>query len=158
MFTNLGGVFRCLRCGADTDALIQTYLFKTTAENAGEVYRVGEGAEVDGIEEFIPLYPWDGRAPLEVAVGDWDCGKCRLNWQWAKLTLTLDGSKGTILALTTFLPKDASDFNGIHRLQRDLADLAGEKSSSEVLPPGERAVRIAAGFKTWCREVAGVEP
>ncbi len=166
MFTNLLGTFRCLRCGLEQEARIQTYLFKTGYDNAGGDYRVGEAEVVDGLDEFDPLHPWDGRTPLVLAVGDWDCDGCALSPQWAKLTLSLDGAgealTGRIEALETFVPASIEAFDGVHRVDPWLGDFARVNVAQPVAwadrSPLARCRAMAAGFNAWCVEVAEIPP
>jgi hypothetical protein len=166
VFTNLLGTFRCLRCAVEQDTRIQTYLFKTTFDNTSCDYRVGDAEAVDGLDEFDELHPWDGRSPLVLAVGDWDCRTCGLPWQWAKLTLSVEDAgaalMGRIEALESLVPETPRAFDGVHRVQPWLADLAGFNVEQRVawadLSPAARCEAMAAGFNAWRIEVAGMAP
>jgi hypothetical protein len=166
MFTNLLGPLRCLRCGLEQEARIQTYLFKTGYDNAGADYRVGQSEVVDGRDEFDPLYPWDGAAPLVLAVGDWDCAGCGLSPQWAKLTLSTDGAgdefTARVEAIETFTPWAARAFAGVHGVEPWLADMANfnveQPKRWADRSTAERCAAMAVGFTAWCAEVAGVAP
>jgi len=166
VFTNLLGSVRCMRCGLEQEARIQTYLFKTGYDNAGADYRVGQSEVVDGVDEFDPLYPWDGASPLVLAIGDWDCDGCGLSWQWAKLTLSTDGAgpefTARIEAFETFTPWSAEAFAGVHGVEPWLADLARFNIERPVpwtdRSPAERCAAMATGFNAWCVEVAKIAP
>jgi hypothetical protein len=171
VFTNFKGQLRCVRCAAVSDAVIQTYLFRTTAENAGREYRVGDSEAVDGLEEFYPLHPRDHRSRIVLGVGDWACDHCSLNWQWARVTLDLsrrgDELSGTVTAVDALMPWTPAALEGVHRVEPDLAELStfparplidrrewlGEWAAK---PVATRCSAIASGFREWCREVAGV--
>src|ERR1700680_235309 len=73
MYTAFLGTCRCFRCKTDSEAYIQTYLFKTDATNASHEYGVGESEIIDGLDDFWSLHPWNGQSPLVIAVGDWHC-------------------------------------------------------------------------------------
>jgi hypothetical protein len=166
VFTSLLGTPRCMRCGLEQEARIQTYLFKTGYDNAGRDYSVGESEVVDGLEEFDPLYPWDSASPLVLAIGDWDCKACGLSNQWAKLTLSTDGAGeefiARIEALETFTPWAAEAFAGVHGVEPWLADLARfniERAARWAdQTPEQRCEAMAAGFNAWCAEVAMTSP
>ena len=168
---NLCGRFRCVKCGMESEAGIQTKLFRSEAENSNREYRVGESELVDGIDNYFPLFPWNGSEPLVVAIGDWSCGSCGLGWQWAQLVLALDGIKSpdhdfraTVLQLSTLVPLQASDLDGIHFVESWLAELsgiwgrgsdydwAGGRHQWLSLPVGERCELVASGYRAWYRE------
>jgi hypothetical protein len=73
MCTAFRGTCRCFRRQSDSEAYIQTYLFKTDATNASHEYGVGESEIIDGLGYFWPLHPWNGQSPPVIAVGDWHC-------------------------------------------------------------------------------------
>lgn len=174
-FVCLCNRFRCLRCGAESEACIQTKLFRTEYDNSGREYRVGNSEIVDGMEDYCPLHPWDASEPLVVAVGDWSCRHCDLNWQWARLVVTIDHPtrlgefSATIRELSTLIPSRPTELAGIHLVESWLAESSGLWGTGPdynwaaglerwiSLPVSERCERVAAGFRTWCREVAGVE-
>ena len=167
---------RCLRCGNESEAWIQTKLLRNDADNCGRVYRVGDSEIVDGIEDYCALHPWDGSGPLAIAVGDWSCVHCSLAWQWAKLVLTANQPQtcslefsATIRELSPLVPWRASDLTGIHFVESWLAECSGlwgkgtdyNWSVGQVkwdgLPVDERCERVASGFRSWYREVAEKE-
>lgn len=171
MFTYLRGRLRCVRCGGESDAAIQTYLFRTDAKNCGCEYRVGNSEVMDGLDQFYPLYPWDGRVPLVLGVGDWDCARCSLNWQWARVGLEVtrrsETLTGTVTAVETLVPWEPASLTGIHRVEPDLAELSEFPASRRgdwrdwlaawsAQPVAARCDAVARGFRAWCREVAGV--
>lgn len=169
-FVYLCSRFRCLRCGMDSEASIQTKLFRTEADNSSREYRVGDSEIVDGMEDYCPLYPWDGSEPLVAAVGDWSCRHCDLGGQWAKLVLTVKErtpSSGefsaSIKELSRLVPIRPSALDGVHLVESWLAELSGSWGTGSDydwaagrdkwlgLPASERCERVAAGFRTWCR-------
>jgi hypothetical protein len=155
-----------------SDDRIQTKLLRHERDNCSREYGVGDSEEIVGLDDFCPLNPWDGHSPLVVAVGDWACQHCNLNWQWAKVVFHVDqvGSRlvGTIRELIGFRPSRAEELAEFHYLVSDLAELSGlwEPPPRFNWPEGfarwlacpvpERSERVAAGFRSWCHEVAGV--
>jgi hypothetical protein len=175
-FVNLCGRFRCVKCGMESEACIQTKLFRTEADNSSREYRVGDSEIVDGMEDYCALYPWDGSEPLVVAVGDWGCRNCELGWQWARLVLTVNENKplygdfsATIRELSSLVPSRPSDLAGIHLVESWLSEMSGlwgkgpDYNWAEgrerwlSLPVHERCALVASGFRTWCREFARAE-
>ena len=168
--------FRCLRCGMESLGHIQSKLLRTESDNSCREYHVGDSEIVDGIDDYCPLYPWNGSEPLVAAVGDWSCQHCSLNWQWAKLVLKVndhtrfcDTFSATITELSSLIPGQASELAGIHLVESWLAESSGlwgrgpdynwagglEKWIN--LPVADRCERVALGYRTWCREIAGLE-
>jgi hypothetical protein len=172
MFTCFHGTFRCFRCGADSEAHIQTYLFKTDAKNASHSYVVGESHIIDGLDEFCSLHPWNGQTPLVIVVGDWDCPQCGQCYQWARVTLSVVGSSlglvGRIESIETLVPRKLAALDGVHWIQPDLAALSGVffDGGKFDCPKGmaawsacsveQRCSLVVRGFRTWCAEVAGI--
>ncbi len=164
MFTHVVGTFKCLRCAAEQEASIQTYLFKTTYDNTLADYRRGQAEIVDGLEDFDALHPWDGGSPLVLVLGDWDCRACGLGGQWAKTTLAMTRSAdewiGRIEGVETFLPAGPDTFDGVHYVEPWLARLVGFNIDNppawRQLSVEQRCAAMAAGFNAWCVEVAGV--
>lgn len=176
LYVYFRGELECIRCQRLSDALIQTKLLHTDADNFLRSYRVGDSEVMvmDGLDDFCPLYPWDGGSPLVMAVGDWACDHCSLNWQWARVVLDVRPGEShptvSIRDLSTFRPWQPSDLDGVHFVEPDLAELSGLWAS----PPSynwsegwdrwqacsltERCERVSVGFRDWCREVAGVSP
>jgi hypothetical protein len=88
LFVNIQGRFGGVRSRKIFDSCIQTKLLRSEADNCYRHYTVGDSEVMDGRADYCPLSPWDDRSPLVVALGDWDCINCGLNWQWAKAVLT----------------------------------------------------------------------
>lgn len=172
LFVHLSGRFECIRCRKVSDAWFQTKIFRTDVDNSSHTYSVGDSEVLDGLDDYCPLHPWDGTSPLVVAVGDWDCNYCSLNWQWAKAVFALRGpsqpTMATVTELSTLQPFQTSDLDGIHYLQSDLAELSGLFGEGRTFnwptglinwkacSVGERSERVANGYRLWCQEVAGV--
>jgi hypothetical protein len=101
-----------------------------------------------------------------LAVGDWECFACGLNWQWAKLTLTVGGAcddiTGRIEAIEDFVPSNPAAFATVHRVQPELARLAAfDVQPAELwtnLSVARRCEAMAQGFNAWCVGVAGIAP
>lgn len=164
MYTCFQGTFRCIRCGTDSEAPIQTYLFKTDASNASRRYLVGESEIIDGLEEFFPLHPWNGQTPLVLVVGEWDCRQCGLTYQWAKVTLSVVGSSlglvGRIESIETLVPREPAALDGVHLVQPDLATLNenyNETDAWSAWSVEQRCSWVVTGFRTWCAEVVGID-
>lgn len=172
LFVYFQGDFECIRCRRISDGWIQTKLLRTEADNTARPYRVGDAEVMDGLDDYCPLHPWDGRSPLCVAVGDWDCDHCGLNWQWARAVFEVRAEAGglsaTIRELAGLQPRGAAELEGVHFVEPDLAELSGlwapphdswpeglARWQASAVP--ERCERVAAGFRSWCREVAGVD-
>lgn len=172
-FVNFKGSFECVRCRMTSDINFQTKLLRSEADNWSREYRVGDSEVVDGLEDYCPLDPWDGCLPLVVAVGDWDCDHCGLNCQWAKVVLTVAqtgaGLVGTIRELSGLEPRQSADLAGVHFIDPYLAELSGLWASQphynwheglarwQECSVKERCEQVAAGFRLWCREVAGID-
>lgn len=170
MFTCFQGTFRCIKCGTDSEAYIQTYLFKTDASNASHHYLVGESEIIDGIDEFCSLHPWNGQTPLVIVVGDWHCRQCGLNYQWAKVALSVVESSlglvGRVESIEMLVPRRPADLNGVHWVQPDLAALSSHLSGNfdcrndmaawSACSVEQRCSLVVTGFRTWCTEVAGI--
>jgi hypothetical protein len=171
LFTYIRGRLRCVRCGTESSGVFQTYLFRTDADNSCREYGVGDSEVVDGLDEFYPLYPWDGRSPLVLGLGDWDCDRCSLNWQWARVVLDVSRSAatlvGTIRVVDTLAPWTPSALDLVHRVQGELAHISefpGQVQGDwrawlvrwEARPVADRSAAVASGFREWCRQVAGV--
>ena len=77
-----------------SDASFQTKLLRHDADNSHRTYRVGDTEALVGLDRYCTLYLWDGRSPLVVAVGDWDCSHCGLNYQWARAEFTVQPGAG----------------------------------------------------------------
>jgi hypothetical protein len=156
-----------------SDAWIQTKLLRSEADNSSRLYRVGDSEVLDGLSDYCPLYSWDGRSPLVVGVGDWTCAHCGLNWQWAKAVLAVEQVAGRVVAsirgLTGLEPIQAAELAGVHFVESDLAELSGLWEPPprydwpqgfarwQECPVSERCERVAAGFRSWCRAVAGMD-
>jgi hypothetical protein len=174
LFVHFQGNFVCVRCHQTSGASIQTKLLRAERDNSSRDYRLGDSEVMDGLEDYCPLNPWDGHSPLVVVVGDWDCNHCGLNWQWAKAVFDMERTEGvsvaTIRELSGFQPWRVEDLAGVHFVESDLAELSGlwERPPRYNWPDGllrwkactipERCERVAAGFRSWCCEVAGVSP
>jgi hypothetical protein len=168
----------------DSEAYIQTYLFKTDATNASHKYGVGESEIIDGLDEFHSLHPWNGQTPLVILVGDWDCRQCGQCLQWAKITLSVvESSKtigsiellGRIESIEALVPRKSDTLDGVHLVEPYLVtvlvtlsggsfDGKGEGSYFDRLVPAwparsveQRCSLIVEGFRTWCAEVAGID-
>lgn len=171
LFVQFRGAFECVRCRRTCNACFQTKLLRHDADNVGREYRVGDTEALVGLEDYCTLYPWGGGSPLVVAVGDWDCFDCGLNWQWARAVLDVEPGANppmaTIREMSGLQPWRAEDLAGIHFIESDLAELSGLWARAPaynwpegfarwgVCPVPERCERVAAGFREWCREVAG---
>jgi hypothetical protein len=174
LFVYFRGQFECVRCRRESDAWMQTKLLRHEADNCSRPYQLGDSEALVGLDRYCALHPWDGRAPLVVAVGDWDCEHCGLNWQWARAVFDLAPVPGRLVArirdLSGLQPRRAADLAGIHFVEPDLADLSGlwERPPRfkwtegllrwQACPVTERCDRVAAGYRSWCREVAGLDP
>ncbi len=172
LFVHFRGGFECIRCRKTSDTYFQTRLLRHDADNWSRHYGAGDSEILVGLEDYCPLYPWDGSSPLIVAVGDWECEHCNLNWQWAKAVFEVAHTGGellgTIRELAGLQPLRAADLTGVHFVEPELAMLSGlwEQSFRNWLEGvarwlassvEERCERVAAGFRQWCREVAGVD-
>lgn len=174
LFVYFRGAFECVRCRRVSDALIQTKLLRHDADNCWREYSVGDTEVLVGLDDdYCPLHAWGGESPLIVAVGDWDCTHCRLPWQWARAVLDVRPTKTgppavTIRELSTLQPRRVADLAGVHFVEPDLAELSGLWPRPPVYnwshgwdrwqacPVPERCEHVVAGFREWCREVAGV--
>jgi hypothetical protein len=129
LFVYLRGQFECVRCRQASDALIQTKLLRREADNSRREYRAGDTELLVGLDDYCPLHPWGGGSPLVVAVGDWDCAYCGLNWQWSRAVLEVRPSAGpsaaTIRELSGLRPWRAADLAGVHFAEAELAELSG---------------------------------
>ncbi len=172
LFVHLVGNFECLRCRRKSTDRIQTKLLRHEADNSCRDYRVGDAEELVGLGDYCPLDPWDDRSPLVVVVGEWDCRNCGLGWQWAKATFEVRPVAGdpiaTLRELVDFRPWQAADLVGVNFADEWLAAFSGLWASGakynwfegieqwRARPLAERRERVAAGFRQWCREIAGV--
>jgi hypothetical protein len=172
VFTNIRGTFRCIRCGRDSTTAIQTYLFTADRVTAGREYGVGDTVEISGLDEFCALYPWPDDETLAVVMGDWDCLHCSLSWQFAKATFRVarDSPRlvGRIEAVSGFVPLTVEGFSRVHFVEPDMAEHSGFWASGQAYdwgkglddwskaPVAVRCDRMVAGFREWCRDVAGV--
>lgn len=174
-YVYLVGDMECVRCKQRTFAGIQTKLLRTDAENHGKDYFVGCREEIDGLDgDYQGLEPWDESSLLQVVVGDWDCAHCGLNWQWARATFEVSSKKpqiklgsnrydATLRALVPFRPWCVEDFNGIHYIEPDLAELSGLWGQPYDRPDGkkrwqalglmQRKALVVAGYKQWAYEM-----
>lgn len=173
LFVYFRGLLECVRCRRMTDAWIQTKLLRHQADNSCQEYRVGDTEALVGLDDYCPLHPWDGDSPLVVAVGDWGCSYCSLNWQWARIVLEVqpdsDPPAATIRDLCVLRPWRPADLASIHFVEPDLAELSDlwGRGSAYNWQEGmarwmacllqERCERLAAGFGRWSREVAGID-
>jgi hypothetical protein len=172
LFVYFEGCFKCIRCLRPSKASIQTKLLRHGLDNSSHEYRIGDAEEIVGLEDYCSLHPWDGGSQLVVAVGDWDCEHCNLNWQWAKAVFDVRRVAGrrvaTISELSGLQPCRAVDLEGIHFIEPDLAQMSGlwelppqfnwpaGLARWQECPVSERCERVASGFREWCREVAGI--
>ena len=171
-FVYLEGRFECVRCRKVSDASIQTKLLRSEIDNSSHSYQVGGSEVIDGLDGYCPLHSWDGSSPLVVAVGDWACGHCGLNWQWVKAVFEVGAFAqplvGTISELTVLRPSRGEELVGVNFVEPDLAELSGlweppprynwraGLAKWHACSVAERSERVAAGYRSWCREVAGV--
>ncbi len=171
-FVHLQGRFECVRCGKVSNAAIQTKLMRSGIDNSSHSYQVGDSEVLDGLSEYCPLHPWDGKSPLVVAVGDWDCGHCGLNWQWAKAVFTIEAYAQpiavTLIELSVLRPSRIEELSSVNFVEPALAELSGlwdqrprydwraGLDNWHACSVAERSERIAGGYRSWCREVAGV--
>ena len=174
MYVYIRGQLDCVRCRKTSDAWIQTHLLHTDSGNCGRDYHVGDSEVMDGLDDYCSIHPWDGSSPLVIAVGDWECEHCHLNWQWARAVFTVHQGvphpSVTLRELSTLQPWQPSDLGGVHFVEPDLAELSGlwarhpdyhwlegvQRWNACQVP--ERCERVAAGFREWCRDVAEVQP
>jgi hypothetical protein len=180
MFTAFLGTCRCFRCGADSEAYIQTYLFKTDYSNAMHCYRVGESEIMDGLDEYWLLHPWNGQTPLVIAVGEWGCRQCELDMQWAKVTLSVarsrfveedelrPGLEGRFESIETLVPTKPDTLDGVHLVEPDLVRLSGfldgggkggyfdHESAWSACSVEQRCSTLVTGFREWCAQ-AGID-
>lgn len=173
LFVYFRGSFECVRCRKTSDACIQTKLLRSEVDNCSREYCVGDSELMDGLEDYCPLYPWDCSSPLVVVVGDWGCAHCGLAWQWSKVVFDVAypgaGLVGTIRELSDLHPLRADDLARVHFVEAELAVyLSGLWEQSfrnwregfakwQACSVEERCERVAAGFRQWCVEVAGVD-
>ncbi len=112
-----------------SDAWIQTKLLRHEADNASRAYGIGDSEVLVGLEDYCPLHPWGGSSPLTVAVGDWACGHCGLNWQWAAVVFEVsaagDRQVVTLCDLIGLQPCRPDKLDGVHFVEADLAELSG---------------------------------
>lgn len=82
LFTHIIGMFHCLRCSAESEARIQTKLFKVDGRNSAKDYCVGDSEEIElsRIDDYEPLHHWNSTDDLVVVMGDWSCSHCLLGW------------------------------------------------------------------------------
>ena len=165
LFLYVVGKLDCLRCHAQSEARIQTKLFKVDRYNSADDYCVGNTQEIKlcRIDDYTPLHNWNNTDDLVVVMGDWNCKYCSLNWQFAKVTLGISYSEtgcmlGSLKSISTFAPTQLQDFAGIHRVDEEfirygefLLNKDWIDTSIEV-----RYARMLSGFQRWCHEVAGV--
>jgi hypothetical protein len=173
-FVNLVGEFTCVRCRRLSAACIQSKLLRHEADNSCREYRVGDSEVLVGLEDYCPLDPWDGQSLLVVVVGEWDCEHCGLSWQWAKaefrVRLEAGESVATLRHLICFQPWQPADLDGVNYAEACLAELSGMWAPPpqynwheglelwQACPLSERRERVAAGYRAWCHQVAGVDP
>jgi len=166
LFVYVVGKLHCLRCHAQSEARIQTKLFTVDRQNSARDYCVGSSAEVElsRMNDYAPLYPWSNNDDLVVVMGDWDCQRCSLNWQFAKVTIGISYSQtdrilGSIKSISAFAPTQLQDFAGVHRVEEDFVRhgefLSHQNWIDTVIEV--RCARMLLGFHRWCREVASVE-
>jgi hypothetical protein len=164
-----------VRCKADSEAFIQTYLFDGTLAD----YHVGDSVIVDfdeldefDLHHFYPLHPRkdsvpNGQTVLVIVVGVWKCDGCGLYWQWAKLSLR--DNDLVIQSLETFVPTTPSAFDGVHWVQLDLAEQSGlfggkppydyQKGAAAWAAHSveQRIELMVAGYRTWCSKIAQID-
>ena len=174
LFFYLVDRFECVRCRRVSNVYIQNKLLRHEADNSSREYRVGDVEKLVGLDDYCPLDPWDGRSPLVVAIGDWDCEHCRLNWQWARATFELQPASGDPIAilreLINFQPRQPSDLIGVHYAESELAELSGFWTSPPgynwqegferwtACPLAQRREHLAAGYRQWYREFIEGQP
>jgi hypothetical protein len=133
---------------------------------------VGDSEELVGLDDFCPLDPWDDRSAWVVVVVLWNCQNCGLDFQLAKATFEVHSAAGlpiaTLRDLVDFRPWQAADLAGVNFADEWLAAHSGLWASGpkynwfegierwRACPLAERRERVAAGFRQWCREIAGV--
>jgi hypothetical protein len=173
-FVHLKGRFECVRCKKASDTWFQTKILRSDIDNSFHTYSVGDSEILDGLDDYCPLHPWNGISPLVVAVGDWGCDYCGLNWQWAKAVFTLQSPSlptiATVVEFSTLQPFLSSELEGIHYLESDLAELSGLFGRGKQFnwPTGlvnwkacsvdERSERVASGYRSWRQGVADLDP
>jgi hypothetical protein len=171
-FVYLNAKLVCIRCRHTSDCAFQTKLFRSSHENQGRSYGVGDGVEIDGLDDYCPLQPRSNPATMTIIVGDWSCDHCGLNWQWAKMAVDLPITSGNPVAvireISAFHPVNLRSFDDVHFLESDLAELSGiwQPDPDYSWPAGyarwlelpilERCQRLVAGYIAWCHDVAGI--
>lgn len=92
-FVHIAAPLQCVRCGeiSDTGSDMQTKLLRAEMDNSCHDYRVGDAEIMVGLNDYLPLHPWDGKSELVVGLGDWSCHACRLWPQWAKVKFEVVG-------------------------------------------------------------------
>ncbi len=169
LFTHVCGNFKCVRCGNETADCIQTKLFRVTVENHSKEYRGGDLIIIDGLDNYCPVYPWKAGELLRVVMGDWGCGICHLNWQWAVVAFQPMDIKDNLLlpfsakieTIDTFVPTSAERFDGINFIESDLAELAislqqpsdDGKSPFADMAVDKRIATIVAGHRRWLENI-----
>lgn len=166
LFVYVVGKLHCLRYHAESEARIQTKLFKVDGRNSAKFYFVGNSEEIElsRIDDYEPLYNWNRNDDLVVVMGNWECQHCFLYWQFAKVTLGISYSEtgcmlGSIKSISAFTPTQLQDFAGVHRVDEEFV-LHGEFQNHQDWLNAlieMRCMRMLSGFHNWCREVAGVE-
>lgn len=173
LFVYFSGKFECVRCRQISDTAFQTKLLRHDRDNFAQQYRIGDSEVLDGLDDYSPLHPWDGQTPLIVAVGDWECKNCGLSLQWVKAVFSVEEVAGILVAtikeLSDLQPFEPQQLAGIHFIEEYLARLSGlwdppvrygpsgELSRWEECPIPKRCELVASGFRSWCREVAGLD-
>jgi hypothetical protein len=154
------------------NAAIQTKLLRSEIDNNSHCYQVGDSEVLDGLSDCCPLHTWDRKSPLIVAVGDWDCAHCGLNWQWAKAVFTVEAFAHPIavrlIELSVLRPSRNEELSCVNFVEPDLAELSGLWDQPtrydwcaglvnwRACSVAERSERIAGGYRSWCGEVADV--
>src|SRR5262249_24893671 len=143
---HLMGDFECIRCKRRSTVRMQTKLLRHERDNCCRDYGVGDTEQLVGLCEYCPLEPWDGKAPLVVAVGVWDYPRCGLDWQWAGATFDVQPARrypvGTIRELIGLQPWQAADLAGVHLVEAWLAE------HSNLWGPG-RQYNWFKGIELW---------
>ena len=139
-FCYVCGELKCIHCNTIQDACFSTKLLSANAHNNSKEYRQGDLVIIDGLGDYCAIRAWQPGEILRVVMGDWECGACDLNYQWALVAFRrmenhndfLEGFPARIDNIQTFVPVSIESFADIHFVERELADLAAFTMSGPV--------------------------
>lgn len=165
---NICGRFSCLKCGATNSTCIQTKLLEATRVNCDQFYGAGGLVTIVGLADYSPLFPRTHGECLQIAIGEWDCRVCSLNYQWALVSFEVLNEADPIEKLHVrinsvdgFVPDTHQAFTNVNFISDELVMLASfpdlpTVSSLQVferLSADEKINRIINGHKRWQRDV-----